>query len=471
MDAAIASLVSRLETVTHRLEFVEKQLASGSTVTPTPTDSVSTSAFVQQYEVLIKQFIIPYVTLSKGIDSVVGQQADLVLEAVNAQRDFLQLASSSKKPSDDVLKALFNPTNNHIESILKIKESNRTNKFFNNLSAVSEGIAALCWVLITPTPGPHVADMRGGAEFYSNRILKEFKGKDQNQVDWVGGFIGFLKELQNYIKTFHTTGVTWNPRGENANVSSLSSGSSAPAPPGPPPPGPPPAPMELSSAPSQNKAPDMSNLFAELSKGEAITSGLKKVTKDMKTKNRTDNSSIVPSTSKQTETSTKQKTTAPTKPAKLALEGNKWVIENQVNNKEIILSDTEVKQTVYIYKCKGSVIQIKGKVNAVTVDDCSKTGVVFENVVASFEIVNCNSVEVQVLGKVPSIAIDKTSGCQVYLSKESLETEIVTSKSSEMNISFPSQNADQDIVEFAVPEQYKSFVRNGKLVTEIVQHV
>ncbi len=39
----------------------------------------------------------------------------------------------------------------------------------------------------------------------------------------------------------------------------------------------------------------MSNIFASLNKGEGVTSGLKKVTSDMKTKNRTEpTSSLVP---------------------------------------------------------------------------------------------------------------------------------------------------------------------------------
>lgn len=72
-----------------------------------------------------------------------------------------------------------------------------------------------------------------------------------------------------------------------------------------------------------------------------------------------------------------------------------------------------------------------------SIDDCQKTSVVFEDVVASFEVVNCKSVEVQVQNAVPSIAIDKTSGIQVYLSKNSLHTEIVSSKSDSMNVLLP----------------------------------
>jgi len=161
----------------------------------------------------------------------------------------------------------------------------------------------------------------------------------------------------------------------------------------------------------------------------------------------------------------------PKKPPKLTLEGSKWVVEYQVGNKNIVISDTEPKQTCYIYRCSNSTVQIQGKINAITLDDCTKVAVVFENVVASFEAVNCRSIEVQVTGRVPSIAIDKTSGCQIYLGKSALDTEIVTSKSSEMNVLIPSSDPDQDMIEMAIPEQYKTMVKNNKLVTEIVQHV
>ena len=51
--------------------------------------------------------------------------------------------------------------------------------------------------------------------------------------------------------------------------------------------------------------------------------------------------------------------------------------------------------------------------NAITLDKCTKTGLVFEDVVASCEIVNSKSVEVQCTGRVHTVAIDKVDGCQV----------------------------------------------------------
>ena len=38
-------------------------------------------------------------------------------------------------------------------------------------------------------------------------------------------------------------------------------------------------------------------------------------------------------------------------------------------------------------------VQIKGKLNAITLDNCAKCGLVFETVVASCEVVNSRSVQ------------------------------------------------------------------------------
>lgn len=39
--------------------------------------------------------------------------------------------------------------------------------------------------------------------------------------------------------------------------------------------------------------------------------------------------------------------------------------------------------------------QVKGKLNAITLDQCAKTGLVFDSVVASCEVVNSTSVQVR----------------------------------------------------------------------------
>lgn len=45
----------------------------------------------------------------------------------------------------------------------------------NHLSAVGEGAGAFGWVAVEPTPAPFVGEMKDSAQFYTNRVLKEFK--------------------------------------------------------------------------------------------------------------------------------------------------------------------------------------------------------------------------------------------------------------------------------------------------------
>eukprot|EP00123_Amoebidium_parasiticum_P019348 comp24681_c0_seq1/m.46830 comp24681_c0_seq1/g.46830 ORF comp24681_c0_seq1/g.46830 comp24681_c0_seq1/m.46830 type:complete len:197 (-) comp24681_c0_seq1:336-926(-) len=151
------------------------------------------------------------------------------------------------------------------------------------------------------------------------------------------------------------------------------------------------------------------------------------------------------------------------------LDGKKWKVEWQDNNKDVVIDDCDMSQTVYIYKCTGSVIKINKKVNSIVLDSCKKTAVVFDTTVAGFEIVNCQSVQVQVLKTVPLVNIDKTDGVHIYLSADSLACEIFSAKSSEMNISVPGATPDADMVEHPIPEQFRSKYNatTKKFVTDI----
>jgi hypothetical protein len=54
----------------------------------------------------------------------------------------------------------------------------------------------------------------------------------------------------------------------------------------------------------------------------------------------------------------------------------------------------------------------------VSIDGCRKTGVVFEHVIASCELVNCSGMQVQCLGTVPTVSVDKCDGVQVFINSE-----------------------------------------------------
>ena len=55
--------------------------------------------------------------------------------------------------------------------------------------------------------------MKESAQFYANRVIKEFRDKDKTHVDWTLTYTNLLNDLHGYVKAHHTTGLTWNPKG------------------------------------------------------------------------------------------------------------------------------------------------------------------------------------------------------------------------------------------------------------------
>nr|CAB3227554.1 adenylyl cyclase-associated protein 1-like [Phallusia mammillata] len=215
--------------------------------------------------------------------------------------------------------------------------------------------------------------------------------------------------------------------------------------------------LDLSRADAAPKA-----LFAEInSKGLGITGGLKKVTNDMKTHKNPDlrQHAPVPFKAKQPPTFKPmgKPKAAPKMPPKLVLEGKKWIVEYQENQNNLVIDNTEMKQTIYIYKCTKSALIVKGKINSIVLDSCKKMGVAFESVVSGVEIINSDSIQVQAQGTMPNVSIDKTDGCLVYLSKECLDCQIVSAKSSEMNVARPKGDDSGDFDEYPISEQFRTF--------------
>ncbi|XP_055331462.1 adenylyl cyclase-associated protein 2-like isoform X2 [Paramacrobiotus metropolitanus] len=432
---------------------------------------------VQEYdEIFNSNSLQTYFNLSRQIGGEVQAQAAFVERLFALERDFLVTAANHKKPSDATLKSLMEPIANRIQAIQDIREKNRASKLFTHLSAISESIPALGWIAVSPTPAPYIKEMIDAGQFYTNRVLKDYKDKEPMHVEWARAWIDVLQQLQAYVKKTHTTGVAWNPRGGDLSTVPQSSSinrnlatGGAPPPPGPPPPGPPPQLFKCNFPPEPNQSDARAALFQSINQGDDITRGLKKVTADMQTHknpNLRGGATVTDSPTRSAGAIAASKI-GPNGPPKVELNGKKWEVHNQQSNQKIVIDQTEMNHSVYIYRCADSVVQVKGKVSSITVDSCSKTSVVCESLVSYAEVVNSQRTQIQVMGKVPTVQIDKSDGVQIYLSKDSLDCEIFSAKSSEMNVSVP--KADGDYAEHPVPEQFKTKwdTKRGKLVTEV----
>jgi hypothetical protein len=171
----------------------------------------------------------------------------------------------------------------------------------------------------------------------------------------------------------------------------------------------------------------------------------------------------------------------------------------------------------------------------VSIDGCKRTGVVFDTVIASCELVNCASMQVQCTGAVPTVSVDKCDGCQVFVTAKvaggdfqvrrggpgagsggldgahgrgqrrprqrrptgashrpsplhppppdapappksqpppptHTHKQLVTAKSSEVNLTVVPADPNEDAVEHAVPEQFISSFKGGRLVTVAASH-
>ncbi|NWW18681.1 CAP2 protein, partial [Falcunculus frontatus] len=467
-------LVERLEKAVTRLEslFSDSHRSGGMECDGINGVNGSIAPYVEAFDRLLNGSVAEFLRYSKILEGDVKTHAEMVRAAFQAQRSFLVLASQCQEPQE-VRKVTLSFKRQCMKKPVFPYVIDPAFAFF--CSFIYKVHLEACFHFYkhsaSPKPGPYVKEMNDAATFYTNRVLKDYKNSDTRHVDWVKSYLNIWSELQAYIKEHHTTGLTWSKTGPVASPMSMrsvltSSSCLSPPPPPPPPPGPPPI-FDTETSKDEGTA-SRSALFAQLNQGEAITKGLRHVSDDQKTHKNPSLRAQGPSVRSPTKSHTPSPTSPKNSPQQnhapvLELEGKKWRVEYQEDKNDLVINNTELKQVAYIFKCNKSTLQIKGKINSITIDNCKKFGLVFDNVVGIVEVINSRDIQIQVMGKVPTISINKTEGCHIYLSEESLDCEIVSAKSSEMNILIPQ---DGDYKEFPVPEQFKTAWDGSKLVTE-----
>lgn len=454
--------------------------ASSATTPPAP-EAPEDPKFVAAFGDFISSSVNPFVDLSKQIDPIVGDAATLFAHAFDEQVHFLRVVAQAKKPdmADAGFLALLKPINETIEQINQLKDTNRGTKTANHLATISEGASVLGWI-VSDTPVLLIPEFKDSAQFWANRVVKEYKTEPQHQ-EWTKAFLAIFDELRAYVKEYHPTGPSWNASGKLLlEVVSQSSQKPAPSSSGsaPPPPPPPPADLYSESSKSADSASSggMKAVFADLNQGENVTSSLKKVDKLQVTHKN-------PELRQRTPASAPKKPLPPKKPSNLSggskkkpakkelVDGSKWIIENYSEQEvsEPIVIEADMTQLVFIGNCLGITVQIKGKANAVSISETKNTGVAVDSLISGLDVIKSSKFGVQVTGLVPMISIDLCDEGSVYLSQESIDADaqVYTSSTTTMNIYVPK---DGDFVELAVPEQFKHSVKNGSLASEVVEH-
>jgi len=304
-------------------------------------------------------------------------------------------------------------------------------------------------------PSTFVKEMADSGQFYLNKVLVEHKGKSDAHTQWANAWKTTMTKLHQYVLRNYPKGLKWNSVGGGSSFGAKPvlppKPGAKPAPP-PPPPG----------GPISGKSKDLSALFAELSKGDKVTAGLKKVPDELKTHKNPDikDSSLGPRPFKsvQSPSGSKNDKVPIAKPPVFKLEEKRWRVEYQNGRHDLEIESDNMKENVYIFGCNDCTVVVRGKLSSVVVDSCSKIGVLVDSLLSTLEFVNSKSVTGQILGFVPTVNVDKTDGCQLYISKESEDTEIVHAKTSAFNIHVPtSEDAEEgDFTEINIPEQFKT---------------
>ena len=228
---------------------------------------------------------------------------------------------------------------------------------------------------------------------------------------------------------------------------------------------------------------DMGAIFDQLSKGEAVTAGLRKVDPSLQTHKNPSlrANAIVPSSASGSQSSRgkspvpgkrpKPESMRTKKPPRKELDGNKWIIENfEGPSDEVIEIDARISHSILISRCTKTTIRVLNKANAISIDSSSQVSLIIDSLVSAVDVIKTPRFELQVIGTLPTIMLDQVDGASIYLSRESLGTEIFTSKCTAVNVNVPGMTDEDDYRECPVPEQLKTVVRNGVVVSEIVEH-
>jgi adenylyl cyclase-associated protein len=122
------------------------------------------------------------------------------------------------------------------------------------------------------------------------------------------------------------------------------------------------------------------------------------------------------------------------------------------------------------FKLTDCLIKIDGKINAIVLDSCSKTACVFEEALASVEIVNSKDIQIQCTTRAPAMTIDGCTAVTYYMPESFAECQVITAKSAAINLIRPTD--DDDIIETPIPEQFctKFDAATSSWVTEAVSH-
>lgn len=471
-----AAVIARLEAVAARLEALAAGGGAGAVGGGAAAggDAGEVAVQLKDYDAFYSDSVQPFVDAAAKIEET-KYISEAAATAFKSCRTAIAASLVSKKPSDQDFLKFVQPIVDCITGA-DAKCDNRSTAF-NQQKAWAEVIQCMSWLMM-PLPRPHIVGQLEASDFYLMKVLtaaKKASGDEQASLrEFVKTIKAMLNALADYVKEHFKTGLAWNPRGEA--LSNFKEG--APAAPAAPPA--PPAPAAPAAAPGKSSGGGMGAVFGELTTKGSVTSGLKKVTRDMQTHKNPELRSKGPvPVAKKPVTQAKKwgagQTSQKKKDPVTNFSKGTWFVEHYEGKHDLEIKDVELKHSVYLCKLRNCTVNLPTKCKSIQIDGCFKTRIIVNSVVSTLEIFNNQRLQVEVTGNVPSISIDKTSGCVVEVTTQELKKNpplVVTSMISECNFTVPGVKKDDDPIEIPFPEQFnnKYNFETGKIDTTPMVH-
>lgn len=466
-------LKSLLLSISDRLANIEAKIGL-----ETPSSSAGAGAGavaelprgIRGFDAYFAATVEPFVAAAQKLGGDAALYGEAIKKAWLEKRAFLLMAANCKEPPQAIIMQKLSGV---IASMKEVASIIKKNEFEKHGKTVSEGVQALNWLVVKPAPRDFIESYIGGSDYWANGIRKEYRATNPDHVAFVDTFKAILLGLMDYVKEFHTTGVTWNPKGGDvaeydpaaAAAGTASTGTAA-------------APVAAAATPAAATATKAApaigggdvkaGLFAALAQGGSVTAGLKTVTKDQQTWRAEfkGGDAPAPAVVKPAVSKRPVETVKGTPKVEFISHQSKWLVQYQsASDGEVVVTINDKKESVYVLGCIGANIRIEGKCNGVVVDSCKKTNVSFGIVMASCELVNCQRMHITCTEKVSSVAIDKTDGVVVTLPKSSMDSEILSAKSSEMNVQW--YDDEGELIERPIPEQYVHRIKDGAITADV----
>jgi len=474
--ASMEQTIARLEAVCARLENVALK-AGGADADP----EVLPEGYLKMKAVFENEGKA-FVDLWAGLGPKKKKYAELCEPAVPIGAVFskatdcvlsiLCLTNKCKTPTPDQLKEAMGPIFEAGKEAADIAFTrNKTwRKFDDHHKAFEQLMEGFKWVMCKPPNLPVEFWFTQGDSMYSTMTSKCWSKKKEKEKDymrsWMNAGKALYEKIHEVIKEHYKTGVEFSGKEEFA-VGGLPA---APAPAAPvadekaPEKAPAdPAKKEEEEVEAAEEPKPAKDFAAELSKGLAVTSGLKKVRKDQKNKYKKEKvSGKVGGGASRARIKKK-------KEPKRVKRGLMWQFLDYQNQEDVVLDDEKdyaMKHSLYFADAINSVFTINNKVKTVSLDSCKKTSFVINcDLVSEISMVNCQGCKIQMNGKVGSYSLDKSGNCTIYINKagwQELEPkpQIIWSNCSAVTLSFcglklnSADSDDKTWEEFPLPEQF-----------------